>query len=94
MRCAWRRFASAFAQYQRSLRASLQLARQRATSCAPPPLSRLAQSRRLVTLAFGWRPVLVPELLRGERRVWRGEFAYEFRFIVDVLVQGTTESLL
>jgi hypothetical protein len=30
--------------------------------------------------------------LRGERRAWRGEFAYEFRFIVDVLVQGTTKA--
>ena len=43
-------------------------------------------------MAFGWRPVLVPELLRDERRVWCGEFAYELRFIVDALVQGAAKA--
>ena len=86
MRFAWMRFAyvcapSTSAPFVEFL---LQLARQRRTSCTPPPLPRLAESCRLV--AFGWRPVLVPELLRDERRVWCGEFAYELRFIVDVLV--------
>ena len=64
----------------------LQLSRQRGTSCAPPPLPRLAQSRWLVTLALRWRPVFIPELLHHEKRIGSGEFAYEFRFIVDVLV--------
>ena len=68
----------------------LQLARQRRTSCTPPPLPRLAESCRLV--AFGWRPVLVPELLRDERRVGCGKFAYELRFIVDALVQGAAKA--
>ena len=43
-------------------------------------------------MAFGWRPVLVPELLRDERRVGCGKFAYELRFIVDALVQGAAKA--
>ena len=52
-------------------------------------LAALGEVKRFMDerlVAFGWRPVLVPELLRDERRVWRGEFAHESRFVVDMLV--------